>query len=125
MNSLASEKVPEDDPENTDQEDAGVHAGDSTPGGGKETKWEVVTKTAGLATAEIIVGRLVTEGIPARAWQEGAGQAFGLTVGLLGTGYVLVPEIYVEQAKNVLETPVEMDSQAIEESDGEATSGAE
>ena len=125
MNSLASETMPEDDPEDTDLEKAAPNAGDSTPGGEKETKWEVVTKTAGLNTAEIIVGRLMAEGIPARAWQEGAGQAFGLTVGLLGTGYVLVPESFVEQAKTTLETPIEMDDTAIEDNDDEATSGIE
>ena len=117
--------MPEDDPENTDLKEAGLDAGISTPGGEKETKWEVVTKTAGLNTAEIIVGRLMAEGIPARAWQEGAGQAFGLTVGLLGTGYVLVPESFVEQAKTTLETPIEMDNTAIEESDDESNSGIE
>jgi hypothetical protein len=76
-------------------------------------------------TAEIIVGRLLAEGIPARAWQEGAGQAFGLTVGLLGTGYVLVPESYVEQAKSILETPLEEDDSTSDESDEESTSGME
>jgi len=125
MNSLASETIPEDDPENSDQEETGFDAGEITPGKEKETKWEVVTETAGLTTAEIIVGRLKAEGIPARAWQEGAGQAFGLTVGLLGTGYVLVPESQLEQAKAILETPNEMDSPAVEESEDEATSGTE
>ena len=125
MKSLASETMPEDDAENNDLEEAGFDAGESTPGGEQETKWEVVTKTAGLATAEIVVGRLKAEGIPARAWQEGAGQAFGLTVGLLGNGYVLVPESYVDQANAVLEEPVEIDDPANEESDDDATSGVE
>lgn len=70
--------------------------------GSKETKWHVVAKEPGLAPAQIIANRLVTEGIPARAWQEGAGQAFGLTVGLLGTGYVAVPEEFAEEAKAIL-----------------------
>lgn len=74
----------------------------ATPGGGREVKWEVVTKTPGLAPAEIIAQRLQSEGIPARAWQEGAGRAFGLTVGLLGNGYVIVPASYLEQAKTIL-----------------------
>jgi hypothetical protein len=75
----------------------------------KETKWEVVTKTAGLAPAQIIAQRLEAEGIPARAWQEGAGQAFGLTVGLLGNGYVMVPESYLDQAKAILASSEEFD----------------
>lgn len=81
----------------------------TTPGGSQETNWEVVTKTAGLVPAQIIAERLQSEGIPARAWQEGAGQAFGLTVGLLGTGHVIVPKAYVEQAKAILAAPAEDD----------------
>jgi len=72
-------------------------------------KWEVVVKTAGLTPAEIIAQRLQSEGIPARAWQEGAGQAFGLTVGLLGNGYVIVPETYLEEAKAILEEVIDSD----------------
>ena len=125
MSSLASETMSEDDPENGDLEETGLEADRSTPSADREAKWEVVTKTAGLTTAEVIVGRLQAEGIPARAWQEGAGQAFGLTVGLLGTGYVLVPETYLEQAKMILETPFDYDSTADEESDDAATSGEE
>jgi hypothetical protein len=80
-----------------------AHSGEVTTGGNKETQWEVVSETMGIAPAEIIAQRLQTEGIPARAWQEGAGQAFGLTVGLLGTGYVMVPEPYAEKAREILE----------------------
>lgn len=81
----------------------------TTPGGEKETKWKVVATTAGLAPAEIIAQRLQTEGIPARAWQEGAGQAFGLTVGLLGNGYVAVPELYKEEAEELLASSYDVD----------------
>lgn len=71
-------------------------------GSDKEVSWKVVEKTAGITPATIIANRLKTEGIPARAWQEGAGQALGLTVGLLGTGYVVVPEEYVNEAERIL-----------------------
>ena len=64
------------------------------PGGQTEVKWKVVAETAGIANASIIGGRLQSDGIPVRCWQESAGQAFGLTVGLLGTGYVAVPAEY-------------------------------
>ncbi|MFN2223607.1 MAG: hypothetical protein PVJ75_08990 [Chloroflexota bacterium] len=87
----------------------------ATPGGGREVKWEVVTKTPGLAPAEIIAQRLRTEGIPARAWQEGAGQAFGLTIGLLGNGYVIVPDSYLEQAKAILAESAEEDASLFDE----------
>ena len=79
------------------------------PGGQKEVKWEIVAEAAGITLATIIAGRLQTHGIPVRAWQEGAGKALGLTVGLLGTGYVAVPEEYVAQAKAILAEAVEID----------------
>lgn len=79
----------------------------TTGGGGSEpVRWEVVATAPGLAPAQIIVGRLQADGIPARAWQESAGRAAGLVVGLLGLGYVEVPEAFVEQALDVLGTAV-------------------
>ncbi len=66
-------------------------AGSTTPRGEEEIKWVVVAKTMGLMSAQIIANRLQSEGIRAWAWQEGAGRALGLTVGLLGEGRVLVP----------------------------------
>lgn len=83
-----------------------VTSGDSTqqttPNGKREVHWRVVAQTAGLLPAQIMVGRLQAEGIPARAWQEGAGQAHGLIVGKLGTGHVEVPEEYAEEATRIL-----------------------
>jgi hypothetical protein len=97
------------DQENEDREVDEPMEKTTTPGGDKETKWKVVATTAGLTPAEIIAQRLQAEGIPARAWQEGAGQAFGLTVGLLGNGYVVVPEPYVEEAEEILATTYDED----------------
>lgn len=77
-------------------------AADATPGGSAEVRWEIVARTAGLMPATIMVGRLRANNIPARAWQEGAGQALGLTVGLLGAGYVAVPEEYAKLAQAIL-----------------------
>jgi len=78
--------------------------GNETTGGGRrEVRWEVVAETAGLTPATIIAGRLQSEGIPVRAWQEGAGRALGLTVGLLGTGYVAVPDDYADEARKILD----------------------
>lgn len=104
MNSLASDTFPEDESEEKSVRKTTAEIARALTGGDREIKWKVVTETAGLATAEVIVGRLLAEGIPARAWQEGAGQALGLTIGLLGTGHVLVPEDYVAQAKEILES---------------------
>lgn len=75
---------------------------ESTSGGQSEIRWEIVARMPGITPATILAGRLQSEGIPARVWQEGAGQALGLTVGLLGTGYVAVPEEYAEQALEIL-----------------------
>lgn len=74
-----------------------------TSGNRQEVKWEVVAQLPGITAATVVAGRLKAEGIPVRVWQEGAGQALGLTVGLLGTGYVVVPEAFVEQALEILE----------------------
>ena len=69
----------------------------------KEVRWEEVATASGITAAQIIVGRLQSEGIPARAWQEGAGQATGLVVGLLGTAHVLVPEDFADSAREILD----------------------
>jgi len=74
--------------------------------GPDEVRWVTVAHTFGITQAMIVVGRLHAEGIPARAWQEGAGQAAGLIVGKLGTGYVVVPEAFEEEALAILAQPV-------------------
>ena len=68
-----------------------------------EIKWEVVAKTFGLQEAQIIAGRLHANEIPVRAWQESAGGTIGLTVGLLGSGYVAVPDEFADRALAILE----------------------
>jgi hypothetical protein len=79
------------------------------PGGKQEVKWVEVAQTFGLTQAQIIAGRLQAENIPAYAWQEGAGQATGLVVGLLGAGHVMVPEEFEERALEILSDDVEID----------------
>ncbi len=104
MNSMTSGSLSFDsDSEEQENQTTEPQSSETTPGGDKETQWEVVRETMGIAPDEIIAQRLQAEGIPARAWQEGAGQAFGLTVGLLGTGYVVVPESYAEEARKILD----------------------
>lgn len=89
-------------------------ANEATGGGDEPVRWEIVTKTPGLMPATIIAGRLQAEGIPARAWQEGAGQALGLTVGILGTGNVAVPSTFADKAREIL-ADIEHSSSFIEE----------
>ncbi|MDJ0756140.1 MAG: hypothetical protein QNJ45_21605 [Ardenticatenaceae bacterium] len=86
-----------------------------------EQKWAVVYTTYGLFDAEVIVGRLQAEGIPARAWAESAGRALGLTVGKLGTSYIEVPEIYMEDAEAI----IEMDFSAADESETDSETDAD
>lgn len=84
-------------------DDEGVSDAPTSPGGQEEVRWQVVAQTPGLTPATVLAGRLQAEGIPVRAWQESAGRAIGLTVGLLGTGYVAVPEEFVDEATAVLD----------------------
>jgi hypothetical protein len=78
-------------------------AGTETTHGGREyVHWQVVAETMGLLPAQIIAGRLQSEGIPARAWQESVGQAYGLTAGPLGAGFVSVPDSYADEALEIL-----------------------
>ena len=90
-------------------------SGQTTKGGQEAVQWEVVAEMAGITLATIVAGRLKAHGLPVRVWQEGAGQALGLTVGLLGTGYVAVPEEYMEQAEAILAEDVEIDPDEWEE----------
>ena len=80
-----------------------AETGATTPGHDAEVRWVVVKKTSGILPAQVIAGSLQAAEIPALAWQEGAGRALALTVGLLGSGYVSVPEPYEEQARDFLE----------------------
>jgi hypothetical protein len=85
-----------------DDDDGHESEKETTPGGQQPVKWEVVARMPGITAATIVAGRLEAEEIPVRVWQEGAGQAIGLTVGLLGIGYVAVPEEYAEEAKEII-----------------------
>ena len=84
----------------TDNPQTSSHAG--RKGSGGRTKWVVAKKTNGLMEAQLLAGYLQSEGIPAWSWQEGAGVALGLNVGILGTGHVMVPEQMEDQALELL-----------------------
>ncbi len=68
-----------------------------------EERWELVYKANGQLEAEMLRGLLEAQGISVFLTQEGAGHAFGLTVGPLGLVQVLVPASQVEQARQVLQ----------------------
>lgn len=99
MSTLASGALPH---KRDDSKEQDMSESRTARPGGQEARWKVVATTAGILPAEIIAGRLRSEGIPARAWQEGAGEALGVTVGLLGNGHVEVPESFAERAEALL-----------------------
>ncbi len=68
-----------------------------------EQNWEKIGVAAGALQAEILKGLLEAQGIPVVLSQEGAGQVFGLSVGVMGQVDILVPTHLVAQAQQVLD----------------------
>jgi uncharacterized protein YbaR (Trm112 family) len=64
---------------------------------------------SGAEEASLVVTYLRANGVEALTWQEGAGRAFGLTVGSLGVSHIMVREDQVQQALSLLEAEVEGD----------------
>jgi hypothetical protein len=85
-----------------DQEKSATRSGGS---GGQEPV--VVWKAANLLEAQVVKGRLVSEGIPATVKGESLGQIYGLTAGKLASTDVLVPALLAEKAQQILETEVD------------------
>jgi len=68
-----------------------------------EEKWVVAYRAAGMVNAQIILGRLQTEGIPARLQYETIGViSYSLDVDGLGEVKIFVPESFAHQAKELL-----------------------
>ncbi|NCF68868.1 MAG: hypothetical protein GWP61_23145 [Chloroflexi bacterium] len=89
----------------------------------ENVKWVRLLEMSGTLSAEVIAGRLRSEGIPAWVWQQGAGRAMGLTYGPMGRGHVMVPEEHLQAAERLLEAevvPVGEDGEAWPESDLES-----
>ncbi len=57
----------------------------------------------GQVEAQLIKSLLEAEGIPTMIAQEGAGTAYGLTVGILGIAEIFVREKDAEEAKKFIE----------------------
>ncbi len=70
--------------------------------GSEAIKWVKFWETSGSLSAEVIAGRLRSEGIPAWVWQQGAGAAMGLIYGPMGRGHVMVPEEQLERARQIM-----------------------
>jgi hypothetical protein len=62
----------------------------------------VTVRTAKYMEAQIIKGRLESEGIPVLLSYESAGLVYGLTVDGLGEVKIMVPQRLAEDAKEIL-----------------------
>ena len=67
-----------------------------------EEKWEVACRASGMTNANIIAGRLETEGIPTRLKYEAVGAIYAITIDGLGEVKVMVPESLLDKAREVL-----------------------
>jgi len=67
-----------------------------------EEKWEVVYRVSGMTNANIVVGRLETEGIPTRLKYEAVGAIYAITIDGLGEVEIMVPESLLDKAREVL-----------------------
>jgi hypothetical protein len=72
----------------------------------------------GQVEAQLIKSLLEAEGIPVMIAQEGAGAAYGLTVGILGIAEIFVREKDAEEAKRLIEE-MRGDEEASDESESE------
>jgi hypothetical protein len=77
----------------------------------EEIKWVKFWETPGSLSAEVIAGRLKSEGIPAWVWQQGAGSAMGLTYGPMGRGHVMVPEEQLDEARRIMATDLTFEAE--------------
>ncbi|HOW57501.1 MAG TPA: DUF2007 domain-containing protein [Smithellaceae bacterium] len=69
----------------------------------KNEKWIIICRAAGMINAQIIRGRLQTDGIPVRLQYEAIGViSYSLTVDGLGEVRIFVPESDAAKAKGVL-----------------------
>ena len=68
-----------------------------------ENRWELVITVSGELQADLIRNLLEAQGIEVFLNQEGAGRAYGLTVGPMGEVQVLVPEDQSEEARQIVD----------------------
>jgi hypothetical protein len=62
----------------------------------------VTVRTAKYMEAQIIKGRLESEGIPVLLSYESAGLVYGITIDGLGEVKIMVPQRLAEEAKEIL-----------------------
>ena len=67
-----------------------------------QEKWEVACTASGMTNANIVLGRLETEGIPAKLKYEAVGAIYAITIDGLGKVDILVPAKDLPKAREVL-----------------------
>lgn len=88
----------------------------ATTGGDLDQEPVVVWEAANLMEAEVVKGRLQSEGIPAVVRSEALGAIYGLTTGSLAAADVLVPAALAERALAVLNSDINEDDAGPDES---------
>jgi hypothetical protein len=99
-------------------EDGRAGESETTGGDDEPVDWVPVMIAMGEIEANVIAGRLNSEGIPTRIRQEAAGAAYALGIGL-GKVLVLVPESVEERALRILDEPAIVEDEDWQE-DGDA-----
>jgi hypothetical protein len=86
--------------------------GAATTGGGSDTEPVVVWEAANSLEAQVVKGRLESEGIPAFVRGEALGTIYGLTAGGLARADVLVPKPLAAKAQEILSTETTTDEES-------------
>jgi hypothetical protein len=68
----------------------------------EDETWEVVCSASGMINANILVGKLATEGIPTKLQYEAVGAIYAITIDGLGEVKIMVPFEYLEKARTIL-----------------------
>lgn len=105
---IYSDNLPGWLPKNTGAKDEEANSGSrSTTGGDLDQEPVVVWEAANQMEAQIVKGRLESEGIPAIVRGETLGAIWGLTTGPLAATAVLVPAVLAEKAIAILNEEIE------------------
>lgn len=97
----------------------------TTTGGGLDSEPVVVWDAANLMEAQVVKGRLESEGIPALIRGEALASIYGLTAGNLAAAKVLVPAPLAEKAVAILfaDEGADEGDAGLEDSDDPALTG--
>jgi hypothetical protein len=99
-----------------EQERPADQSANATTGGELDQEPVVVWEAANLMEAEVVKGRLQTEGIPAVVRSEALGAIYGLTTGSLAAADVLVPAALAEKAFEILYSDIDEEETEPDES---------